>query len=86
MTRRKFNLASVTARRAGLLLIAALLFFALDANAVDGNYSSPYGSQYDTRRTSANLPNAAIVGTVLVVFNFAVAAFYSLRNRTEKGV
>lgn len=83
MIRRHDNLTIVTAVRAVLLLVAALLFFALDANAVDGNYSSPYGSQYDTRSTSANLPNATLAGTVLVMLNFTVAVFYALRNRVQ---
>ncbi|NNC78111.1 MAG: hypothetical protein HKN77_09130 [Woeseiaceae bacterium] len=84
MIRRDYNMIIVTAFRAVLSLVAALLFFALDANAVDGNYSSPYGSQYDTRSTSASLPDATLAGTVLVILNFAVAVFYSLRNRVHK--
>lgn len=52
-----------------------------DVLAIDGNYASPYASQYDTRDAAATVSNAALLGMLLAVINALTAGLYALRSR-----
>jgi hypothetical protein len=60
------------------------MLMAGDANAVDGNYSSPYASQWDTSSAGASVPNATIAGALLLVLNTTAAAIYVLRDKRRR--
>ena len=67
-----------------VVLISLGLFGNIDANAIDGNYSSPYASQYDTRSVGATIPNATLLGALLVTLNACVATFFVLRDKLRR--
>ena len=54
------------------------------AFAIDGNYASPYASQYDSRSTAVRIPNETWIGMLLFLANAILAAFYALRYRRRK--
>jgi hypothetical protein len=64
----------------GLALCAGLLFVN-DAQAIDGNYSSPYASQYDSRSTAATIPNETWLGILMLLLNLSLAAVFVVRKR-----
>lgn len=66
------------------IVVAVGLLIAGEANAVDGNYSSPYASQWDTRGAGAAVPNETIVGALLLVLNTLAATIFSLRDRRRR--
>lgn len=65
------------------LAVAAILLLLIGAEAfaIDGNYSSPYASQYDSRSTGAMLSTESLVGMLLLVANFSLAGFFAMRER-----
>lgn len=67
------------------LLIAFVgLLFAGDALAIDGNYSSPYASQWDTRGPVATISDEALLGVLLLLVNALITSFYALRHRLKQ--
>lgn len=68
------------------LLSAAVLsfIFCADAVAIDGNYSSPYASQYDSRSIGARIPNETLVGVLLLMFNVLAVAYFTLRDKFRR--
>lgn len=67
----------------GMIMIIAL-FCGADTLAIDGNYSSPYASQWDTRAGRAPLPDATLAGMLLVGVNLLLIAFYSVQSRRRQ--
>ena len=64
------------------VFVAAVVFVGADvAFAIDGNYASPYASQYDARSTSATIPIGTWLGLLLLVVNLATAVVVTLRHR-----
>jgi hypothetical protein len=63
------------------IVVAVGLLIAGEANAVDGNYSSPYASQWDTRGAGAAVPNETIVGALLLVLNTLAATIPAAGSR-----
>jgi len=68
---------------AAVLLIIGLLL-AQHAVAVDGNYSSPYASQWDNRSSAASIPDATLLGVLLVFLNLVAATFFFLRDMLRR--
>ena len=64
-----------TSRSISLLLLlvalvtACALLLSGDAFAIDGNYSSPYASQWDSRNSAAQIPDATLLGMLLLTVN-----------------
>lgn len=54
-----------------------------DAVAIDGNYSSPYASQYDTRSVGARIPNETLLGVLLLMLNILAVAYFALCNKIK---
>ncbi len=64
-----------------LTIIAAIvLLAAAQAIAIDGNYASPYASQWDTRSAVATLPDETLIGLLLLALNFFAAAYFHCRE------
>lgn len=64
------------------LLVAAIAVIGAEfALAIDGNYASPYASQYDSRSTAVMISDEAWVGIFLLLVNGLLAVFYALRHR-----
>ncbi len=64
------------------LLVAAVAIIGSDfAHAIDGNYTSPYASQYDSRSAAATIPNTTLLGMLLLIVNALAGAFYAIRHR-----
>lgn len=51
------------------------------AFAIDGNYASPYASQYDSRSAASAIPNETWLGMLLLLVNGLLVTFYALRSR-----
>ena len=66
-----------------IVAVAGLLMFGV-ANAIDGNYSSPYASQWDTRSAGASIPDETFLGMLLLMVNICLAAFFVLRDRLRR--
>ena len=66
-----------------IVAICALLIGA-DAYAIDGNYSSPYASQYDNRSAGAMLSTESLIGMLLLVANLVLAGFFAIRERRRR--
>lgn len=70
---------------AAVVVAAAILVFpGPAARAVDGNYASPYASQYDTRSTGASIPDITWLGLLLLVVNITAASGFALRSRRRR--
>jgi hypothetical protein len=70
---------------AGCLIPAvAGLFGSAPAFAIDGNYSSPYASQYDSRSPVATIPDETWLGVLSLLLNGSAAAFYAVRHRRKR--
>ena len=67
-----------------VLVAAGVLVLTGDAFAIDGNYSSPYASQWDSRNAAARLPDETLLGMLLLVVNFLLATIFGLRNRFRR--
>ena len=67
-----------------VVVITLELLLRNDANAIDGNYSSPYASQYDTRSVGATIPNATLLGGLLLTLNVCIVAFFVVRDRLRR--
>ena len=67
-----------------LLVLAVAVIGSELAHAIDGNYTSPYASQYDSRSTAVAIPNQTWIGMLLLVLNGLLAAFYALRFRRRQ--
>ena len=67
-----------------LLCASAILLLAANALAIDGNYSSPYASQWDTRGAVATISDETLLGVLLLVVNALVTSFYALRFRRKR--
>lgn len=81
------NLRTSTAGSVVLLLVAtAGLLLAASALAIDGNYSSPYASQWDTRGTVATISDETLLGALLLLVNAFVTSFYALRHRLKRRI
>ena len=68
-----------------ILVSAGALSLTGDAFAIDGNYSSPYASQWDSRNSVARIPDTTLLGMLLLVVNFLLATIYGLRSRFRRG-
>lgn len=67
------------------LVVAAIALTGAElAFAIDGNYASPYASQYDSRGTAVTIPNETWIGVLLLIANGLLAAFYALRYRRRQ--
>lgn len=75
---RRFRLAACVLVALGAMLAGA------DALAIDGNYSSPYASQYDNRSTVAMLSGEALAGMAWLGANLLLAGFFALRARSRR--
>lgn len=60
------------------------LFAARAVLAVDGNYSSPYASQWDSRMATASISDEAVIGGLLILLNLATIAILLLRDRRRR--
>lgn len=58
--------------------------FSGDAFAVDGNYSSPYATQWSDRSVRVSIPDETFVGMLLVIANLVVAGGYSIRDKLRR--
>lgn len=69
-----------------MLAIVAICFllFGADAFAIDGNYSSPYASQYDSRSAGAMLSTESLAGMLLLVANLLLAVYFAIRERRRR--
>ncbi|MDH3350423.1 MAG: hypothetical protein OEM60_12075 [Gammaproteobacteria bacterium] len=71
-----------------MLVIAVILAMSLlmlaDANAVDGNYVSPYGSQWDTRSKGASVPDETLLGMLLLTLNLIAATIFYVKDRLRR--
>ena len=71
-----------------LLAVAVVLAMSLlllaDANAVDGNYISPYGSQWDTRSKGVSVPDETLLGMLLLTLNLIAATIFYLKDRLRR--
>lgn len=68
-----------------VVLWAALALLAANAaHAIDGNYASPYASQWDTRSTAAMLPDETLLGLLLLALNVLAALFFFFRDRRRR--
>lgn len=74
---RSFN-ASITLL---LIVVAAFLLLAGDALAIDGNYSSPYASQWDARSSVVKISDETLLGMILLIVNGALTVFFAVRHR-----
>ena len=72
--------------RTRIASLVVLLLLAGSALAIDGNYSSPYASQWDSRGAVATISDEALLGALLLVANALVTAFYALRARRKRRV
>ncbi len=68
----------------GLFVLTAGLLISADAVAIDGNYASPYASQYDTRAMTATIPNETLLGILLLLINLCAATFFALRDNIRR--
>ena len=66
------------------LVAVCTLLVSIDAFAIDGNYSSPYASQWDSRNTAARLPGETFLGLFLFALNSVLIGFFYLRNRFRR--
>lgn len=73
----RFRVVACVLVALGVLLVGA------DALAIDGNYSSPYASQYDNRSTVAMLSGEALAGMAWLTGNLLLAGFFALRARSR---
>lgn len=64
-----------------LMPVFALLLQSGEVLAVDGNYASPYASQYDSRSTGASVPGITWLGLLLLFVNATAAAVFAFRHR-----
>lgn len=64
-----------------LIVAAVALIGAEVAFAIDGNYASPYASQYDSRSAAIAIPNETWLGMLLLLGNGLLVTFYALRSR-----
>lgn len=79
------TIAAALQRVPPCLVVAAIALIGTEfAFAIDGNYASPYASQYDSRGTAVAIPNETWIGMLLFLANGLVAAFYALRYRRRK--
>lgn len=60
------------------------LLIGIEASAIDGNYSSPYASQWDTRSVGATIPDETLLGMLLLTLNACAAAFFLLRDTLRR--
>lgn len=67
-----------------LLVIVGGILMLGDALAIDGNYSAPYASQWDSRRQVAALPLETLFGALLIVFNLLAAGIIFIRGRKRQ--
>lgn len=63
-----------------VVMVAGILF-TRDAAAIDGNYWSPYATQWSARSVGVSIPNETLVGMLLVMLNVAVAGTYFVRDK-----
>ena len=69
------------------LLVVVVLAGALtfgDAGAVDGNYVSPYQTQWDSRSSAASLPLESLFGGLLLSLNVLAVLVLTIRNRRRQ--
>ena len=66
------------------LLAAGVLLLTGDAFAIDGNYSSPYASQWDSRNSAARIPDETLLGMLVLLVNSLLATIYILRDRFRR--
>lgn len=64
-----------------MFVAAVALIGAEVAFAIDGNYASPYASQYDSRSAAIAIPSETWLGMLLLLVNGLLVAFYALRSR-----
>lgn len=67
-----------------LLVASAGILLTGDAFAIDGNYSSPYASQWDSRNSAAKISDETLLGMVLLMLNTVLTAFYAVRHRIRR--
>ena len=81
--RRHFLRARVDYGRTALLLVfaAAGILLMGEVFAIDGNYSSPYASQWDSRDSAATISDETLLGIILLMLNTVVTAYYAVRYR-----
>ena len=66
------------------ILVIVGLLLVQDASAVDGNYSSPYASQWDNRSSAVSIPDETLLGMLLVFLNIIAATFFYLRDKLRR--
>ena len=67
-----------------LLVGSAGILLAGDAVAIDGNYSSPYASQWDSRNSVAKISDETLLGIILLLLNAVITTFYAVRHRIRR--
>jgi len=85
---RSIRFPALVHRKLALLVVlvaAGAFLLTRDAFAIDGNYSSPYASQWDSRNAVARVPDETLLGMLLLVVNFLLATICVLRNRFRRG-
>jgi hypothetical protein len=65
-----------------LVLVGVLTFG--DAGAVDGNYVSPYQTQWDSSSSAASLPLETLFGGFLLSLNVLAVLVFTIRNRRRQ--
>lgn len=66
------------------ILVIVGLLLVQDASAVDGNYSSPYASQWNNRNSAVSIPDETLLGVLLVLLNLVAATFFYLRDKLRR--
>lgn len=67
-----------------LLVGTAGILLTGDALAIDGDYSSPYASQWDSRGSVAQVSDETLLGIVLLLVNTVLTGFYAARYRIRR--
>lgn len=83
-SKKRNNMNKVILRWTLTIFFAAGVFMLRDALAIDENYSSPYGSQWDMQSQPISLPLETLFGAFLLVLNLLAAAMISVRSRKRQ--